>query len=294
MRARAKRRGRRTSVSAESGASMDKDFTPRVIPKTDEQTRRIEEVVKSVFLFQALTREQLQKVVSSMEGREVSAGTDVITQGKEGDNFYVVETGEFDVFVEGANNGASVFHYKPGGSFGELALMYSAPRAATVRAVTDAKIWAVDRQTFRHFVVRSNMVRRQKYEQFLGQIPLFSKITDAERSQLADALQPAEFDRGNVIIQQGDDNYDEFKFYLLVQGEASVTITKNGQTAVVGELKEGDYFGEMALLEKKQRAATVTASSETVECAAMTLETFERLMGRKCRALSSAMCLRVP
>ena len=44
-----------------------------------------------------------------------------------------MESGEFDVYVEGKGDGKPVFHYGPGGSFGELALMYNAARAATVR-----------------------------------------------------------------------------------------------------------------------------------------------------------------
>jgi cAMP-dependent protein kinase regulator len=54
----------------------------------------------------------------------------VIQQGAEGDNFYVVDEGLFDIFVKDKK----VVEVGPGGSFGELALMYNTPRAATVKA----------------------------------------------------------------------------------------------------------------------------------------------------------------
>ena len=61
--------------------------------------------------------------------KAVAAEEDIIRQNDEGDYFYVVESGSFDIFV----NDEKVTEVGPGGHFGELALMYFAPRAATVR-----------------------------------------------------------------------------------------------------------------------------------------------------------------
>ena len=71
--------------------------------------------------------------------------------GDAGDNFYVVESGEFDIFV----NGNKVASRGPGSSFGELALLYNSPRAATVTTRTPAVVWALDRHTFRHMLASS-------------------------------------------------------------------------------------------------------------------------------------------
>lgn len=72
-----------------------------------------------------------------MVEKKVKSGDVVIQQGDEGDNFYVVDEGLFEVFV----NGKKVVEIGPGGSFGELALMYNTPRAATVKAVNDGVLW---------------------------------------------------------------------------------------------------------------------------------------------------------
>lgn len=76
---------------------------------------------------------------------EKSVGETIITQGEEGDNFYVIESGTVDVYV----NDTQVTSIKDGGSFGELALIYSQPRAATVKAHTDVRLWGIDRLTYR-------------------------------------------------------------------------------------------------------------------------------------------------
>ena len=69
--------------------------------------------------------------------KKVVAGETIIQQGDEGDNFYVVDDGTFEVYI----NGNKVVEITAGGSFGELALMYNTPRAATVKAGTDGTLW---------------------------------------------------------------------------------------------------------------------------------------------------------
>jgi cAMP-dependent protein kinase regulator len=69
--------------------------------------------------------------------KKVTADEVIISQGDEGDNFYVVDEGQFDVYV----NDKKVVEIGPGGSFGELALMYNTPRAATVQATSDGVLW---------------------------------------------------------------------------------------------------------------------------------------------------------
>jgi cAMP-dependent protein kinase regulator len=86
-----------------------------------------------------------QDVVSAMTYTTVACGDTIIRQGDAGDNFYCVDYGEYDVMV-GTTKVAEAVN---GGSFGELALMYGSPRAATVTARTDGGLWALDRAAFR-------------------------------------------------------------------------------------------------------------------------------------------------
>ena len=69
--------------------------------------------------------------------------------GDEGDNFYVMDSGQVEVFV----NNQFATTISEGGSFGELALIYGTPRAATVKAKTDTKLWAIDRDSYRRILM---------------------------------------------------------------------------------------------------------------------------------------------
>jgi CRP-like cAMP-binding protein len=241
-------RGRRTSVSAESMApTTDKEYIKVVVPKTDDQRARIQSSVKNSFLFRSCDEEQYTDVVNAMSEKRVAKGEEVIKQGGIGDFFYVVETGTLDVFV--SRNGApavKVTDYGAGGSFGELALMYNAPRAATVTATSDCVLWALDRVTFRRILMENTSRKRRMYESFLEELQLLVSLEPYERHKIADALESLVFNDGETVIKQGavGDN-----FYIIESGEASVTKTdENGVEHVLPGLKKGDYFGGTLLI----------------------------------------------
>jgi cAMP-dependent protein kinase regulator len=60
--------------------------------------------------------------------------------------------------------------YEPGEAFGELALLYNAPRAATIKAKSNCLLWVLDRNTFNHIVKDASMRKREKYEDFLKSV----------------------------------------------------------------------------------------------------------------------------
>ncbi|KAL4896890.1 camp-dependent protein kinase [Aspergillus ambiguus] len=278
--------GRRTSVSAESlnptSAGAD-SWVPPYHAKTTEQLARLKTAVSSNFLFSHLDDDQFKTVLDALVEKPIPAkDIKVISQGDAGDYFYVVEDGHFDVYIHpsgsvqpGADGmGNKIGSIGPGGSFGELALMYNAPRAATIVS-TDPKstLWALDRITFRRILMDSAFQRRRMYEAFLEEVPLLSTLQPYERSKIADALEPIKYSAESTIISEGDPGD---AFYLLESGEAEAF--KDGVDGSVKSYKRGDFFGELALLDDKPRAASVVAKTD-VKVARLGRDGFKRLLG---------------
>jgi len=270
---------RRKSVFAETYDPEDDDEQEEKIihPKSDSQRKSLLEAVKEILLFRSLESEQLNEVLDAMFERKVTPNEYIIKQGDDGDNFYVVESGVYNIFIKQGNQDVKVGCCENKGSFGELALMYNMPRAATIQSAGDGMLWAMDRQTFRRIVLRNAFQKRKMYESLLEKVPLLSSLNAYERMNLADALTSKTYTSGSVIIQQGD---PADGMYFVETGEVSVTVVGNdGSERQVTTITEGGYFGELALVTHKARAATVTASVDDLKVAFLDVNAFERLLG---------------
>lgn len=249
-----------------------------VYPKSDDQRSRLVQAVKNVFLFGTLDSDQTKDVLDAMFEKRVAAGEHVIMQGDDGDNFYVIDNGVFEVYINHEGVPKLVFSYNNEGCFGELALMYNTPRAATVVAVTPGTLWALDRRTFRRIICDSACRKRQTYQTFLEGIPMLRSLEPYELMNLADGLHRRTSHDMDCIIQQGD---KANAFYIVEEG--TVRITKEdpnhpGSAVLLNSCGRGSYFGELALLTHKPRAASVHAVGQVV-CAVLDVAAFERLLG---------------
>lgn len=275
------RAARRHSVSAERyDPEADDDDEKVVHPKTDEQRRRLTEAVCGILIFRCLDSDQMQEVLDAMFEKKVSPGEEVITQGDDGDNFYVIDSGVYDVTVETNGQSRKVHQFVNTGSFGELALLYNMPRSATVTAVSEGgTLWAMDRNSFRRIVLKSAFKKRKMYEDFLENVPILKSLDQYERMSLADALVSQTHANKTQIIKQGDAAHG---MYFVERGEIKVTISNpddpEAEEEEVGRLSKGTYFGELALIENKPRSANVYALGD-VQVAFLQRDSFERLLG---------------
>ena len=105
-------------------------------------------------MFNALEPKELNIIVDAIEEVKVAAGENVIVQGDQGDCMYVLESGSLDCtkVFPGQSEPTFLKTYQPGEGFGELALLYNCPRAATITAKSDSVVWRLDRETFNNIV----------------------------------------------------------------------------------------------------------------------------------------------
>ncbi|XP_029358845.1 protein kinase, cAMP-dependent, regulatory, type II, alpha, B [Echeneis naucrates] len=280
---------RRVSVCAEAynpDDDEDDDAEPRVVhPKTDEQRRRLQDACKDILLFKTLDQEQSSEVLDAMFEVLVKPQEHIIDQGDDGDNFYVIEKGVYDIFVQKEGVPVQVGKYDNKGSFGELALMYNTPRAATIIATQEGALWGLDRATFHRLIVKNNAKKRKMYEAFIDCVPLLNSLELCERMKIVDVLGGRGFKDGERIITQGD---KADCFYIVESGEVKIMIKTNVSAMKAGQqdnaevevarCTRGQYFGELALVTNKPRAASVYAVGET-KCLVIDIQAFERLLG---------------
>ena len=143
------KKGRKTGVSSESmdPAKMKEQMKNiTCVIKPPEIHEHLLSVVAKSPLLRTLDADQKEMIVNAFTGPTVvAAGEDIIVQGENGEIFYLIEDGQVDVYIKINGEDKKVHAYKPGDAFGELAIMYNAPRAATCRAGTEAKVWSLDR-----------------------------------------------------------------------------------------------------------------------------------------------------
>lgn len=272
---------RRGAFSAEALSEQDaQNYQKVVVPKDYKTTLALDRSLKNNILFKHLDETERSDIFDAMFMRRYSYSEYVMNQGDQGDNFYVIESGIVEVEV----NNKVVSQITQGGYFGELALIYGTPRAASIKCKSDLLVlWGLDRASYRRILMGNTMKKRKMYDDFLSNVEILSTLDSFERLQVADALEAVTFNQGSVIIKQGEKGDN---FYIVVEGVAKVTqnkgsssTSKNSRNDIdVGTLTTGNYFGEISLLLDRPRAATVTAQS-TLKCVKLDRERFERVLG---------------
>jgi len=258
---------------------------------TVEERNEIKDAVSTNFLFQHLTPPQLEMVIDAFQLVKVSQGQAIISQGEEGDKFYVVGSGTYDCFIDKEGASEKVHTYKVVGgigkpSFGELALMYSTPRAATVIAAEDGYVWALGRKMFRRVLMKRP---NKELVVTLRKVSILETLGKSQLQRLAEIITEINFKEGDLIIKQGDIGDI---MYLVKTGEVRCVIEAldslpegdetpdnlERPSKEVMKIKPGGYFGERALLHEEPRAASVFAVSNAT-CLYISRKAFEEVLG---------------
>ncbi|EES04932.1 protein phosphatase 2C and cyclic nucleotide-binding/kinase domain-containing protein [Sorghum bicolor] len=267
--------------------------------KTWEEQAHIERVLHDHFLFRKLTDSQCHVLLDCMQRVEVKPGDIVVQQGGEGDCFYVVGSGEYEVLAIQEENGkeiTKVLHRYTSdklSSFGELALMHNKPLQASVRAVTSGTLWALKREDFRGILMSefSNIPSLK----LLRSVELFTRFTVLQLSQLAESLVEVSFADGQKIVDKND---DVSSLYVIQRGRVRLFLatgemtsdtwdlisaqTKQAQSSrengnYVVEIDEGGHFGEWSLI--GETIAFTAIAVGDVTCSTITKEKFDSIVG---------------
>lgn len=279
------RKQRNANVFAKQ-LDMSDDFVAPSFPKSEESIKFIDASLADNFIFASLSSEERRLLIDAMMKENVPAGTIIIQQGDIGDYFYVVENGHVSFSVDNNHVGACT----RGASFGELALLYNCPRAATCIANTECSLWKVDQRTFRYMLANNTASQQKDVNSVLRKVPFLSELDDEILLKVTDALTTVQFPATERIINKGDAGE---VFYIIREGTVKVHDIGFGDSQYVDQiLGAGDWFGERALISGEARVANVTAMTD---CTALCLsrDTFEKTLGPLQDLIDHAMKKRV-
>ena len=199
-------------------------------------------------------------------------GDIIISQGSLGDFFYLLEQGAASVLKDGLHLGA----IPAGKSFGDLALLNSSARTATVKANSVCRLWTLDRRALRDFLSEHERKEMAAKMAFLRSVKLFEQISDYTLEKVADVMQLTTFQPKDIIFRRGDAGES---FYMVVSGRVSIFITSmTGSRTEIVRLGSNKFFGELALLGNAPRKASAAAIDKTV-CWTVDRSNFVALVG---------------
>jgi CRP-like cAMP-binding protein len=225
-------------------------------------TARIDvlELLREVPFFKPLRMDALEGVAAQLQHERHPAGAEIVRQGDpEADRWYLVDEGELVVELDGFEIG----HLARGSQFGERALLRGVPRSATVRAVTDVALYALERTDFLAAIAWPETIETD--DPMAGRpepldpatalrlTPLMMSLDPDAVARLAEHGQVEQVPAGTSIVSAGahDDTY-----HVLLSGSAAVIV--DGVTR--RDLFAGDGFGEIAVIHRVPRTATVVAT----------------------------------
>jgi len=266
----AKRNAVLTTFKIDDIDEKEEKHSDRDAVKTPQQVEWILESVKNNLMFEHLEPQSRLDAINKMYQDEVPGNFDLIKQhDTHATTFYVIEQGSFAIIVDGVK----VCTYTKGMCFGELALMYNSPRAATVRSLEPSIVWVMQRKKFRLAVARAMKKMRTKRLHWLRNVPVFQSLSKNQLGNVDVALDERMYSKDQVIIKEGDVGD---RFYIVKSGEVKWQ-TSAGES---GTRVPGEYFGERALLKNNPRAATIIATKQTA-CLELNKKDFRDLLSKK-------------
>jgi CRP-like cAMP-binding protein len=200
--------------------SPDESRQLAVFAKPENAKAFLRKAISVHYLFESLGEEDLNRIIDCMRPTFAAIGETVIRQGELGDLFFCLETGTASAAVDGN----VVMSYQSGGCFGELALIYNSPRAASVIADTACKLWTLDLRTFRYILATTSSSKMVTRCEFLKKCLFLDPLSNEQISKLAGALETYLYEDGEYIIRQGDAGD---AFFIIEEGNVKCTQIKS-------------------------------------------------------------------
>lgn len=251
--------------------NLGENFLVLEAEKSNEEILKITQILKSHFLFYNLDDHQVKEIVAKMFQCQTDAGEFQFKQNSMGHSFFVINEGEVEILI----NDDVKKVMGAGNYFGDLALIYNAPRSASVRAKTQVKMWAIERQVFQNLVKGLKMKQYKLSRGAQDQVESFNLLSNRQKDFLAYETIKFKYNDGDHIFMQGDDSNS---LYIILEGKVDIIF----DDVKISVLSEGKVLGEHSLREdhiENVRVASAVANGE-VTCLAQSRKVIMNTFGK--------------
>ncbi|MEW6713514.1 MAG: cyclic nucleotide-binding domain-containing protein [Nitrospirota bacterium] len=221
--------------------------------------------------FSSLSDAAIDSIAEKLSIVNFPAGREIVKEGEVGDSFYFVKQGCLEVTKKTpTGQEAKISVLNSGEGFGEMALLTCSVRSSSVHAITDVTLYALSKSDFENVVLLESAFKNELLKD-VDDHTQYNKIKTLQPFKLLEPekmyavmqkmtekiYKPCE----NIIVQgEKGDNY-----YIIKSGRIAVLKKKKGEevSEQVAELRDGEAFGEEALIREDPRNATCQAVEET-------------------------------
>lgn len=228
---------------------------------TDPRVRAAREELARTPLFGSLDVETLQRLVAKVRVVRLAAGEVLFRQGDPADTLYVVVDGAVVPIAEGSPR-TRMAVIEQGEFFGEIGLVTNQPRTATIEALVDTRLLAIDRPVMWSLIRNQSHVsktllrflRERLVDRTMRTHPFFAAFARAELDDLPPQFRFLEVQRGAPVIEQGQPSPG-----LFVVLAGSMDVVDERIDKHLGRLEPGDVFGGIPLVRREAAAASAVA-----------------------------------
>jgi putative peptide zinc metalloprotease protein len=253
-----------------------------VLSQAFQVTRRDHQgLLRRMPLFATMSEREVELLVARLKSERHASGKVIVRQGEVGDRFYIVRQGHVEVTQRDQRGVTQIVNQLDRGDyFGEVALLRDAPRNATCRATVPTETLSLGRHEFdmlvkNRFALRDKVDRSLARAELLRRLPLFAELDGLQIQHVAARLQEEGLEPGVMFIQQGELGE---AFYVIESGRVEVFVSENEEKRLVVERGPGEYVGEIALLLRVPRTASVR-TLEPTRLLVLQKSDFDRLVG---------------
>ena len=190
---------------------------------------------------------------------QYKAGETIILEGDTPDKFYVIVSGEVDIIQKNEQGTQIINQLSARQFFGEIGILHSDKRTATVRASTDVNVMSLSRTAFTNWLEQSEAIEQKIKHAIHRRINADEHLKAETQPSVKSSTTPGpdKFAPGTLIVQQG---MKPDLFYIILEGAVEVFYTvPNHPDISIARLSQGDYFGEIGLLRNQPRTTSVRA-----------------------------------